>query len=77
MQVTGLWPDWLLILVWARLALKTRPRTPTYVWWGLAGAMLHMAEILPLLILLVGLIHPPPWIPGALGLLALSPLPAD
>ena len=65
MQATGLWPDWLLIFVWARLALASRPATPRFVWWGLTGALLHMAEILPLLLLLVGVITPPPWLPGA------------
>ena len=59
MQVTGLTCDWLLLAVWGRLAiLSTRP-VPSFVWWGLAGAFLHMAEILPLVALLVGLVPSP------------------
>ena len=62
-QVAGLTCDWLLMIVWGRLVyLGPRP-VPAFAWFGLAAACLHMAEILPLVALLVGLV-PTPWIPG-------------
>ena len=63
-QVAGLTCDWLLVIVWGRLAaLGPRP-VPAFAWFGCAAACLHMAEILPLVALLVGLVQTP-WIPGA------------
>ena len=64
-QLTGLTCDWLLIFVWARLVVLSSTPRPAYLWLGLAGATMHMVEILPLLSLLVGLL-PSPWLPGEL-----------
>lgn len=57
--------DWALFFMWARLYQKTPPGPGRDdVWWGLAGSIGHMLEILPLLALLLGVFDAPS-IPGA------------
>ena len=62
-QVAGLTCDWLLLMVWSRLYYLAGPKERAYLKFGVAGAFMHMAEILPLVSLLVGLV-PAPWLPG-------------
>ena len=63
LQIAGLTCDWLLLIVWGRLYYLAAPEQRKWVKFGLFGAGLHMAEILPLVALLVGLV-PAPWLPG-------------
>ncbi|KAK9822187.1 hypothetical protein WJX81_008406 [Elliptochloris bilobata] len=62
-QATGIWCDWLLITLMTYHLVIRKDKTDRKVLavykWGFLGAITHMAEILPLVSLLVGLITLP------------------
>ena len=58
-QLTGIICDWMLLIVWARLYLGSDQPRRAYLKWGLAGAVLHLFEILPLVALLTGVAKAP------------------
>eukprot|EP00775_Hariotina_reticulata_P002461 gene2460-2764_t len=84
-QLTGICADWVLVLTMLYLTLASREKPPAFVntaenpklhtmfKYGAAAAAMHMAEIIPLVLLLAGL-TPRPYLPISIIVSLTSPI---